>query len=611
MSGGVPTFTYFLDRIPEDLRLNGPVFARPAPVRPRHGFVESRVVETREELLALFERVKQVDPEGGLILMPPLRADWNSIITPTGVVVGPGNDGATSGKGAYAIPAPSSFKWLSREVLTNAGVSTPYIEVVGEKDEGGYIVQLRDGPAVGPGQDYIPREVRVEKVILLRGDEDLLEWEKACAILRQEPGVVVYHPGGAVTSHYGVHCVLNGIPYITSFNPKVGSRLKPTNYRWTRKDFRQVAERVPLYPHLPLDGRRTYGIPLAFAVVHSLGSFLASPPNEAVYRLIAWALAALVKASAMASVGEVRYIPSAYRDKVPPKWEDILWRRDEHGEWHGVADRFDCYEGLQDWSLGECGEALATAYRLFAEVPWPGGYGGKPWAKSTRLALRLYRALRDFVERPTRARLGRAGELANQLVHAVHNHGWYLNKFADEGNLDIASDSPGYVIGVRGEVMTIVYESFTRAKAGDLPKVRIPRITEKLPVDLRDRGVVRKLYRTKKAKLPFIEAPKEHVFPGQVTLDFNHHAHVQVSMPGVNRNYGLAFDVVRESLVALFLAAYWHKEVARGVPPARSLNPADPDSLRYFPVEVQVVGGKPKAIGVEGVWVALKGGYTL
>jgi hypothetical protein len=602
MSEGVPDFIYFLDR-PENAHLNYPLFARPAPVRPRHGFVESRVVRTHQELLALFERVKEVDPEGGLIVMRPIRADWNAIITPSGVVVGPGNDGATSGKGAYTIPSPSSLSWLPPGTLANAGVSTPYIEVVGERDEGGHIVQLRDGPPLAPGQDFIPREVRVEKVVVIRGDEDLLDWERACAVLRQEEGVVVYHPGGAVSSHYGVHCVLNGIPYVTSFEPKVGSRLKPTAYRWTRKDFAEVAERVPLYPHLPLRGKTTYGVPLAFAVVHSLGSFLSSPPNEAVYRLIAWALAVLVKASAMASVGELRYIPAAYRHKVPSDWEDLLWQCGDEGI--EPVGRYDCYEGLEDWSLDEYGRALGIAYRLFAEVPWPSSYGGKPWAKSTKLALRLYQALRDFVEHPTRAKLRKAGEVANRLVNAVHNNGWYLDKLTDKRLLDIASDSPGYVIGVRGEVAAIVYEPFV--KATDLPKVRIPRILTRGPVDLRDQEAVRHLLR--KARLPHIERPEDNVFPGQVTLDFNDHAHLQVAMPRVNRDYGLAFDITREEPQALLLAAYWHDEVAKGTPPARSLNSSDPDTLRYFPVEVHVVGGKPRAVGVKGVWVALGGYY--
>jgi len=604
MGEGVPEFTYFLERIPENFHLSRPVFARPAPARPRHGFVESRVVETRQDLLALFERVKEVDPEGGLILMRPLRAHWNSIITPTGVAVGPGHDGATSGKGAYTIPAPSSFSWLSKETLADAGVTTPYIEVVGEKGRGGHIVQLRDGPSLAPGQDYIPREVRVEKVILLRGDEDLLDWERACSLLRDEEGAVVYHPGGAVSSHYGVHCVLNGIPYITSFEPKVGSRLKPTAYHWTRRDFREVAERVPLYPYFPLDGRRTYSVPLAFAVVHSLGAFLASPPNEAVYRLIGWALAVLVKASAMASLGELRYIPSEYRHEVP--WGELLWDEEEE-----AIDRFDCYDNLGDWSLSEYGEALGIAYRLFTEVPWSGPYGGKPWAESTRLALRLYQALRDFVEHPTRARLRKAGEAANQLVHATHNNGWYLNKFADQTLLDVSSDSPGYVIGVRGEVAAIVYDPFVGAKASDLTKVRLPRIAEKTPVDLRDEEAVRRLLKKEKAKLPYTEAPKENVFPGQVTLDFNDHAHLQVRMPRVNRDYGFAFDIRRENPLALLLAAYWHGEVAKGTPPTRSLNSSDSESLRYFPLEVEVVGGKPKAVGISGVWggvwVAIKG----
>ena len=80
------------------------MFARPCPVRPRHGFVESRLVHNRAQLLGVWKEATQEDPEAEVILMPFLKAKGNAVVTAKMIAIGPGHDGATAGKNCLEIP---------------------------------------------------------------------------------------------------------------------------------------------------------------------------------------------------------------------------------------------------------------------------------------------------------------------------------------------------------------------------------------------------------------------------------------------------------------------------------------------------------------------------
>ena len=81
-------------------------FARPCPVRPRHGFVDSRPYTGRGALKSIFLEAKEVDPEAELIIMPFLSGKFSGIITPNSLTIGQGHAGATAGTGSVHLHFP-------------------------------------------------------------------------------------------------------------------------------------------------------------------------------------------------------------------------------------------------------------------------------------------------------------------------------------------------------------------------------------------------------------------------------------------------------------------------------------------------------------------------
>ncbi len=165
--GAVSKFTYYTS-----------IFARPCPVRPRHGFVESRVIEYTDKLetcYKLWDEMREVDPESELILMPKIDAKSSIVVTPGRLAVGPGHDGATSGNKSVSIPLVGAMPpELTTTLLKNAGINLktedPYIEAVAKPDGTIYVTQLRAGPKIpnAIGQDYVPEKIKVIRLLKLR-----------------------------------------------------------------------------------------------------------------------------------------------------------------------------------------------------------------------------------------------------------------------------------------------------------------------------------------------------------------------------------------------------------------------------------------------------------
>jgi hypothetical protein len=78
-------------------------WARPCPTRPRHGFLESRKVDTVDQVKELWEKTKALEDDAELMLQPMVNATMSGIITPNKLVWGPGNDGATSGRDTLSL----------------------------------------------------------------------------------------------------------------------------------------------------------------------------------------------------------------------------------------------------------------------------------------------------------------------------------------------------------------------------------------------------------------------------------------------------------------------------------------------------------------------------
>ena len=140
--------------------------ARPCPVTPRHGFVESRIVKTVGDLRAVCEETTLADPRGEILLMPFVENhNYSAVLTDQGLSIGTGHDGATAGKDAQLVPCNSNIaQWidtiLGKAMVFSPGSCTnisitrsryigytqsparqPYLELVGDT-----IVQARYGP---------------------------------------------------------------------------------------------------------------------------------------------------------------------------------------------------------------------------------------------------------------------------------------------------------------------------------------------------------------------------------------------------------------------------------------------------------------------------------
>lgn len=385
---------------------NWPKFARPCPVTPRHGFVDSRPVNNMDEVRAVFAEAKAVDPDAELIVMSLLDAKFNAIATTGSVSIGPGHDGATSGHDALTIPTLGELiadEYTLREATIT---DTPYVELVyaaHKYDEHlkPYYVQLRNGPQVSAEADYIPGEVEVKAVVKAEGD--LLEWE--AKVKAFAPGTAVYHPGGCLSSHYAVHCALHSIPVLTSREPVVGEVLKPTS-----------KEHEPDIRELQVGFRMAVVAPLNYS--EAVYTMLAGLHHTALWqgrfdRLLGFAAGCAYRLAYTACLGEARH---------------------HNSKWAGNRNRSIVFH--KAWTRSFVSRAkLGRAAGMFMFEDWLSGYGGEKWATIANYAIDTFNAV--FAGDYTGTL-----EAFNLLTNSVHNNSWTFDKFVERETLNEAAQAP-------------------------------------------------------------------------------------------------------------------------------------------------------------------------
>lgn len=363
------------------------LFARPCPMRPRHGFVDSRIINTWEELLSVAEETIIADPEGEIAVTEPLEATYNAILTPTSFTIGPGNDGATAGKNSisFGLRPYTLLEGYKKPFYIR---DTPFFELVYEPNELPVIVQLRDGPSVPFSIDNVPVETVVKRVVF--AEADLLEWE--AIISKAEQGTVCYHPEGSLSSHYSIHCIMHGIPVMISRQPFIGETLQPTSggEEMTKID----------WPQLKLGFQtacedfvltQESAARIMLTVLHCVkqpSSYLLGIGMGCAFRL-----------TLTASSGEMRH---SYNRKL---LRDTVYK----SAWGNVKGR-----RLR----------LAKYAKAFFEASWTRGFGGEPWGVITQHAIDLHNAVIN--ENP------KVVAVYNSLVHSQHNNAWAFDKFIHE-----------------------------------------------------------------------------------------------------------------------------------------------------------------------------------
>jgi hypothetical protein len=391
-------------------------FVRPCPMVPRHGFVDSRPVNSIKDAEKLLEETLKAEDKAEFIVMPFIKASYSGIWTNGKLVIGSGNDGATAGHSSRLIPAlgvPSYDNYLWDKTLKEARITeSPYVELLWSKkyeydtDYINYFVQLRNGPSLPDSIDYIPEEVEITNIVIAEGD--LLEWEtKAQKFTR---GTCVYHPGGSLASHYAVHAVLAKTPVLISREPQVGEKLVP-NTETKEPNLEAIRNGFYLGATTKMDFQKA-----AFAMLvgcHSTSVWLGKQDM-----LLGFAMGCAYRLTITATLGEYRHEPGRKRK---PK-------------------RASVYKGVWDKILASSTRTrYMKALDSFQNKKWPGSFGGKAWYNFGSYAAAMYNSLLD-------GDITGSLQNLNKCVNAAHNSGWAFDKFVHKSVMDKAAKNPSLIL---------------------------------------------------------------------------------------------------------------------------------------------------------------------
>ncbi len=429
------------------------IFARPCPKTPRHGFVESRIVSSEIELKSLLKETLKTDPNGEIVLTKWIEnPTYNVVYTGNGSLsVGPGNDGATGGKNAISLQVAPHV--LSQTVRKSSGLKlsdNPFIELVFGTYNSYYygnldsiiITQVRGGPNISQTfEDFIPKNLTITNVI--QPNKNLLEWEKQCKNL--PTGTVVFGKGHTLGSHAAIHCVINNIPFITSFEPKVGTLLKQKSFKKNKFSFNEYKQ----------------GLQFAFKPDYNNKLLLKNKLNISLTILHNWAyLCNDEKASSLLgySVGTFLKILGAL---ICGEYRHCINNNNNYFE-----DRNDIYKTV--YNSASFFTKMKQMRKIQADFLNKGkfrkNYGGKKWAGATDMIIKLWNASLLTENNFNNKNINNLISLFNQSVHLVHNNGWLFNKITNKQVVNFISKNPGLTAALFGDILYNEIKSIKNTK---------------------------------------------------------------------------------------------------------------------------------------------------
>jgi len=439
----------------KDLKL----FVRPCPLQPRHGFVDSRIVVSGDDLRSIAAEAVAADPEAELLLTQFIPADYSAILTETTLSLGKGHDGATSGASQTIFAPKSSIPEGCLHLKKVAGIPDTdefYVELV-QSDACLIPVQIRGGPAQMAISDYIPADLVVKKVIQASPDIDLLAWERI--INNARPGDIVWAPDMSLSNHYCVHAVVHKVPCVTTFEPAVGQSLARLEAPvWDLPEWRKLAEYMKDFNGRELQaGYAPDWAKLGLAALHC--SAAQCTATDAQLRLLAYGAAAHFRLMAAACVGELRHVHRTNQDSAGDSPRGPLYETlfpDGRGtERSYYTDR--CFSSPP--KILE--RALHATQAGFTDLIWESAYGGKKWAQITRETAKFGQALRKFQRVPCAPTWAKVVRCWNYMIHQEHNGGdGALAKFGVRFRLfEKANEWPlGVLQGVHTNVLASTFE---------------------------------------------------------------------------------------------------------------------------------------------------------
>lgn len=414
----------------EQIEKNGkiPCFARPCPIKPRHGFIDSRVITSNKELLELWKEVKAQDKNGEIILGPHYSiVRYNAVYASSGSLsIGVGNDGATAGKDSISFPvAPTEFNTI---FLKDSGLTreqTVYLESI--HSHGPYIrdwnlVQARGGPAISAiSPDYVPESVTVKDIVVPHND--LLRWETE--VKKFKTGTVVYGAEHTLASHAAIHCVLNKIPFVTSRKPKVDDILLPQGNEDTK--INRVRFKKGVRAGLQMCRKYSRGDmkPLFYYSISILHNWAYIKHSNNADWLLGAASVLFAKISMSLCCGEHRHLK---RNGVD------------------LSSRSDMYKKIMKGSVVDF-YRLPQIFEDFHSGKWTSGFGGIAWATCAWYTHALWKNIVLTFNRKSSSlsdkEISNTITIINKTTNIAHNNGWWFNKIACKLDLESIALNPG------------------------------------------------------------------------------------------------------------------------------------------------------------------------
>lgn len=463
------------------------LFARPCPVQPRHGFVESRPIASMAELEAVIKETMAADPQGEVILMRKLSGLYSAVMTGTGAVWGRGHCGVTAGVGEQRdIPCPrGSFDYT---LLGYLGLSSEQLGVYCELvEDNGHVcvVQMRTGPQLtsAVAKRFVPPAAQpIEDILQPTPTEygDLIAWSNTLARKKDAaPKTVVWLPGQSLSSHFAVQAIAGGYNVSTEVHrPTIAEIMTPDNSApapLVDADYAYLAKCLEAERDFTFwDGPRD--VLLSVATLHALPLWGNQPW---LLRLRARGIMIAVRYGLAACLGESRHLIVRLTDddkqggrKCAVPWAKLLGKKGNVVL--ETPDRGYVFTRtfISPWTT------LRSLAKAAADDMWLNGhprvkdwmakgnnlsdfkcsFRGHRWEWAAHQVHDLICAVNKFIRKPDANSWGIVLGFYNAIINAAHNGGYLLNKWVEARHIDRVAGTPAYVFGYP-QVMRVVWEN--------------------------------------------------------------------------------------------------------------------------------------------------------
>ena len=469
------------------------MFIRPCPVVPQHGFVESRKFETGRDLHDAINETLDADPEGEILLMNYVDAEYSAVLTSKVLTIGRGNDGVTDDKGELIDISfdESDFRhqWPLNRINTDRhlfGISEDEDMALELLWSGRYkswmVVQVR---AVSKNvsaaiHSYIPRDMLVTRILPVFMEPKTLAVRLKLGVVSGNPGIL--YTVRSLRSHVATQLIEAGFAVATKGKIRVGQELKnnlDTLPERNQKDLEQFARNLRwLFSKKMSDIYAIRGTVESLSLGANCASYMAKRShyvnlvNGGDRQLLAFGMYCMVYCSTVACIGEARHQYARTRDGL--KYHGLIHKVfAEYIESSGVIylNRDDMYYGILPKSrLPRILTLLSTAFTVHYNMKWKRGYGGPKWAEIAQVNMDLYEGIRKFTYEPYEETYNNLLSKYNVASYTTHNGGiGALSKFGHVGDFSVISK-----LGIN------FLDRPLGEKEGKLPAIRIIRIPPKL-----------------------------------------------------------------------------------------------------------------------------------